>query len=245
MEVELPSLNKIQVAHNYFFENNFLVQHCIKDMDGVFTIAKYLIPKVKKMYRLQADPIFLPTPVAVGGHIEKAPTPTVCYIARLDRRKRPMLFLNLAEKFPQVTFLVAGQSRDKRWEKFLRQKYEKIPNIRFLGFIDQFSSEEHARIREKSWIFVNTATREAMPNSILEASASKCAILSHVDPDGFASRFGYHAKTDDFPEGLGFLLEDDRWRELGEKGYQYVKSTFEMDWAIRLHMDIYKKLIGN
>lgn len=245
MEFDLPSLNRLQVLLNYFFENNFLVRRSIRKMDGVFTIAEYLVPKVKKMYHLHADPIFLPTPVAVNDHIEKASTPTVSYLARLDRRKRPTLFLDLAEKFPHVRFLVVGQSRDKQWEAFLYKKYEKIPNIHFMGFIDQFRSDEHARIREKSWISVNTATREAMPNSIIEASASKCAILSHVDPDGFASRFGYHAKNDDFEEGLRFLLEKDRWRARGEKAYEYVKDTFEMEKAITMHMDIYKNLVND
>jgi glycosyltransferase involved in cell wall biosynthesis len=220
-----------------------MVQQCIKKLDGVFTIAKYLIPKVKKMYRLKTNPVFLPTPVEVNGNIEKAATPTVCYLARLDRRKRPTLFLDLAEKFPHVNFIVIGQSRDKKWEAFLYKKYENISNIRFMGFIDQFRSGEHARLRNQSWIMVNTATREALPNSFLESAAAKCAILSHVDPDGFASQFGYHAKNNNFEEGLRFLLEKDRWRERGEKGYQYVKTTFEMDTAIQKHIDIYEKLL--
>ena len=90
---------------------------------------------------------------------------------------------------------------------------------------------------------VNTATREALPNSFIESLASKCAILSHVDPDGFASRFGYHAKNDDFEQGLGFLLENDRWREKGEKGYEHMKETFEMDAAMDRHVKIYSQLL--
>jgi glycosyltransferase involved in cell wall biosynthesis len=196
------------------------------------------------MYQLTTNPIFLPTPVAINGNIEKAATPTVCYLARLDRRKRPTLFLDLAKKFPHVTFIVIGHSRDKKWEAFLYKKYAKIPNIKFTGFIDQFSSDEHTRLRNQSWIMVNTATREALPNSFLESAASKCAILSHVDPDGFASQFGYHAKNNDFAEGLRFLLENDRWHARGEKGFQYVKNTFEMNMALQKHVDIYKRLLA-
>jgi glycosyltransferase involved in cell wall biosynthesis len=244
MEFDLPSLNRLQVVHNYFFENNFKVQQCIKQMDRVFTIGKYLVPKVKKMYQLTTNPIFLPTPVAINGNIEKAATPTVCYLARLDRRKRPTLFLDLAKKFPHVNFIVIGQSRDKKWEAFLYKKYSKFPNIKFTGFIDQFSSDEHARLRNQSWVMVNTATREALPNSFLESAAAKCAILSHVDPDGFASQFGYHAKNNDFAEGLRFLLENDRWHARGEKGFQYVKNTFEMNMALQKHVDIYKRLLA-
>ncbi len=244
MEFELPSLNRWQVLHNYLFENNLFVRRCIRRMDRVYTIANYLIPKVKTMYHLRQDPEFLPTPVSLPDNIEKAKTPTVCYLARLDRRKRPELFLDLAEKFPQVKFIVMGKSRDKGWEAYLRKKYANIPNLEFAGFVDQFASEDHARMRKESWIMVNTATREALPNSFLESAAAKCAILSHVDPDGFASQFGYHAKNNDFEKGLRFLLEDQRWQKQGEKGHQYVKAVFENEIAMKKHMAIYEELFA-
>ena len=90
---------------------------------------------------------------------------------------------------------------------------------------------------------INTATREALPNSFLESAAQKCAIISHVDPDGFASNFGYHAREDDFATGLAFLLENDRWRQRGEAGHEYVKAVFATDIAMDRHMAIYQSLI--
>ena len=135
----------------------------------------------------------------------------------MDRRKRPELFLELAAQFPEVKFLAAGSSRDPRWGRELERRFSDQPNLEMLGFIDQFNSGRHAETMEKSWIQVNTATYESMPNSILEASAHGCALLSHVDPDGFATRFGYHAEKDDFAQGLRHLLEGDRWRDLGRR----------------------------
>ncbi len=241
MEYDLPSLSKLQVLSNYFYENNFLVRRSIKRMDAVYTIAKYLIPKVKSMYGLETDPQFLPTPVTIPDTIHKSDVPTVCYVARLDRRKRPTLFLDLAEKFPEIHFIVVGKSRDKKWDDHLREKYSNISNIEMTGFIDQFNSNLHSQILEKSWIMVNTATREALPNSFLEASAHKCALLSAVDPDGFASNFGYHAETDDFADGLEYLLTNNKWKEKGEVGYDYVKKTFKMDNAIDQHITVYEQ----
>lgn len=243
MEYELPSYSRFQVIYNYLYENNILVRRSIKKMNAVYSIAKYLIPKIKSMYGLESEPQFLPTPVKIPDKIQKADTPTVCYVARLDRRKRPELFLDLAEKFPHVKFIAMGKSRNKEYDEILRKKYSNIPNIEMTGFIDQFSTGEHSNILEKSWIMVNTATREALPNSFLEASAHKCAILSYVDPDGFASLFGYNAKNEDFAEGLKFLLENNRWKERGEKGYDYVRNTFEMEHAIDLHVDAYKNVL--
>jgi glycosyltransferase involved in cell wall biosynthesis len=244
MEFDLPSLNKIQVVHNYFYENNILVRKCIRDMNAVFTIGKYLIPKVKTMYNLEIDPVFLPTPVPIPERIRKSNTPTVCYVARMDRRKRPRLFLDLARKFPHVHFIAMGKSRDRKWEHALREEYSHLANLEMTGFVDQFHSDVHSNVLEKSWIMVNTATREALPNSFLEACAHQCAILSSVDPDGFSSIFGYHAVDDDFSRGLEFLLDSERWRERGNRGYEYVKQTFELDRAIDLHLDAYTRVLS-
>jgi glycosyltransferase involved in cell wall biosynthesis len=92
---------------------------------------------------------------------------------------------------------------------------------------------------------VNCATREALPNSFIEASAAKCAILSYVNPDNFASNFGFHAKNDNFEEGLNWLLENNRWQEKGEMGYRYIREKFQMDQVIQKHIDIYKDILKN
>jgi glycosyltransferase involved in cell wall biosynthesis len=244
MEYDLPSLNKFQVIHNYFYENNVLVRNCIKDMNAVFTSGKYLVPKVKSLYNLEIAPAFLPTPVHIPEKVNKSDTPTVCYVARMDRRKRPKLFLDLAKKFPGVHFIAIGKSRDKKWEGDLQAEYSHLANLEMTGFVDQFSSDLHSKILEKSWIMVNTATREALPNSFLEAAAHQCAILSSVDPDGFASLFGYHARNCDFVEGLAFLLENQRWKERGQRGYAHVRDTFELHRAIDLHIATYRRVLA-
>ena len=91
---------------------------------------------------------------------------------------------------------------------------------------------------------VNTATREALPNAFLEAAAHRCAILAGLDPDGFASNFGYYAADEDFARGLAWLLEEDRWRGQGERGFTFVRDTFEMRHAIDLHLDAYHGLLN-
>ena len=244
MELALPSLSRLQVAHNFLFEHNFLTNRCIRRMDAVFTIAKYLVPKVRRMYGLDHDPVFLPTPVALPARVVKAERPTVCYVARLDRRKRPRLFLDLARQFPDVRFIAMGKSRDKAWDAQLRRDYGCIPNLSLLGFVDQFGGEAHAAVLNESWIMVNTATREALPNAFLEAAAHRCAILSFVDPDGFASRFGYAARDDEFAKGLRFLLADDRWRERGQRGHAYVADLFDLERAMDRHEAIYRRLLN-
>ncbi|HEX2526052.1 MAG TPA: glycosyltransferase family 4 protein [Geminicoccus sp.] len=245
LEFARPSLSRLQVVGNYVFESSPPLRRAVRNADALYTIAHWLVPKVEDMYRPCPKPRFLPTPVPIPPEPVKAEQPTVCYVARLDRRKRPHLFFDLAPKFPHVRFKIMGKSRDKAYETWLRDTYGKLPNVEFLGMVDQFASDTHGKTLGESWIMVNTATREAMPNSFLEAASYGCAIMSYVDPDDFASKFGYHAAKDDFTEGLAWLLENNRWRERGALARQHVTEVFRVERAMDLHMEAYGALLSN
>lgn len=244
MEFNLPSLNRLQVLHNFWYENNWLIHRAVRRMDAIYTSGRCLIPKVRAMYHLAQDPEFLPTPVLVPKLAAKAASPTVCYVARLDRRKRPELFLNLVRAFPDVRFIAMGKSRDANYERYLRETYGALPNLELMGFVDQFSDLRHADVLSRSWIMVNTATREGLPNAFLEAASSQCAILSAVDPDGFASQFGYHVQDGDFAKGLASLLAQDRWRQCGKRAADTMRSTFDLNRAIDLHERAYEQALN-
>jgi len=243
MEYDLPTLGKHQVLANMIFEDLLFSRQAVRRADAVFCPAKCLIDKVTQKYQLTTPPRFLPTPVHVPEHVQKAQIPTVSYMARWDRRKRPELFLQLAKEFPDVQFICAGNSRDKKWDSYLRNKYSHLPNLEMPGFVDQFSSNAHSTILEKSWIMVNTSKRESLPNSFIEASSYGCAILSAVNPDGFASELGYHVLDDRFDEGLRKLLANNLWKEQGERGRRYIQEHFELNRAMDNHMTMYQQLM--
>ena len=243
-EFRLPTLSPIQVISNWLYEDNWLVRQAVQKANKRFAAAKLLIPKAQAKYHLKESPEFLPTPVKVPKSVQKAAVPTVCFISRWDRRKRPEIFFELARKFSQVRFLAAGKSHDTKWDNYLRSKYGDLPNVKMIGFIDQFDNDKLFKILAQTWIMINTAAREGLPNAFIEAAAHSCAILSAVNPDNFATRFGYHAKEDDFAEGLNTLLENNLWQHLGAKGYQYVREVFICDQAINQHLLAYKDLLG-
>ena len=125
----------------------------------------------------------------------------------------------LAERFPGVRFIAMGRANDESMDRALRRKYGRSTNVEMPGFI---SGERKNQVLEEAWILVNTSVSEGFPVSFLEAAAHSCAILSPHDPEGFASRFGYHVEDGDLDAGLRFLLASDRWRRKGEEGYAYV-----------------------
>ncbi len=245
IERDLPSMSVLQVLANRLYEDNWLVHRAVRRSNRCYVAAQMLAPKARMKYGLAYDPEFLPTPVLIPDNVVKDPVPTVCYVGRWDRRKRPELFFELARAFPRVRFLAAGKSRDPGFETALRDRYGNLANVEMLGFLDQFSGTEISRLLSRSWILVNTAAREGLPNAFIEAAAHGCAILSAVDPDSFASRFGHHAADDNFVRGLTSLLESNHWRQLGEAGREYVGRVFSLKSAIDRHIEIYSELLSH
>jgi glycosyltransferase involved in cell wall biosynthesis len=198
--------------------------------------------RVERKYRLRNPPRFLPTPIRIPSQVRKAPEPTVCFVGRLDRRKRPERFFQLAAAFPEVRFIVAGSAQDPRFAAELAGLAR--PNLDQRGFVNQFAGDELSRILGAAWVLVNTSAREGLPNSFIEACAHRCAILSPMDPDGFASRFGALVDGGDFAGGLRRLLGGDRWRAAGEAGHAYVAETNGFDRAVAAHIAEYRRLLA-
>jgi len=241
-----PSFNKIQVLANYLYEDNYFVKRSVRKANRVFCAAKFLNGKVSKKYSLKNAVEFLPTPIEVPKkEILKSGFPTVCYLARWDKRKKPELFFQLAESFPEIKFIAIGKGRNNNYDRYLRKKYSGLKNLKMTGFINQFETDELSKILETSWILVNTATREGLPNAFLEALAHKCAILSSLNPENVTERFGYFVKNDDFKEGLIKLLDNDNWRIKGEQGQKYVKENYELSSSIKQHIEIYQNILNN
>jgi len=241
-----PSFNKIQVLANYLYEDNYFVKRSVRKANRVFCAAKFLNGKVSKKYSLKNAVEFLPTPIEVPKkEIVKSGFPTVCYLARWDKRKKPELFFQLAESFPEIKFIAIGKGRNNNYDRYLRKKYSGLKNLMMTGFINQFETDELSKILETSWILVNTATREGLPNAFLEALAHKCAILSSLNPENVTERFGYFVKNDDFKEGLIKLLDNDNWRIKGEQGQEYVKENYELSSSIKQHIKIYQNILNN
>ncbi len=246
VEFLYPSANILQVLSNFIFENNFLVSHAVRKSAKVFYTAKFLEPKVKSKYHLEKGSEFLPTPIGIPEkEIIKSCDPLVCFISRMDRRKRPEIFFKMAKMFPEVKFIVVGKSRSRSFEISLRKKYSNLRNLEITGFINQFETDKISSILEKSWILVNPAIREGLPNSFLEALAYKCAILSSVNPENIAERFGYFVRDNNFAAGLKNLLKENNWKSKGEIGQKYVLENYELNKTIEQHIKIYKDTLNN
>jgi glycosyltransferase involved in cell wall biosynthesis len=239
-----PSKNYLQVLINYLYEDNFLVSRAVQRADFHAATANFLISKSQKKYGLRTAPVFLPSPIPFLEKIQKSDQPLVCFVGRLDRRKRPQIFFELARRFPDVKFIAVGAGQDGPLDFKLREQYGDIKNLEIVGFLDQFGGDELINLLGKSWILINTSVREGLPTSFIEASGHGCAILSEIDPDGFSTYFGYHVKNGNYVAGLQYLLADNHWRELGVLGRRYASDLFELQKSIHAHMQVYENILN-
>jgi len=204
----------------------------------LYAPAKYLVPKIKRLFKLNYAVGFLPNLVDIpASQMRKASEPTVCFLGRLDPQKRIHLFLELAEKFPNIKFLAMGMGRNPKADETLKRRYAGLRNLEIMGLV---TDEMKFEVLGKSWVLINTSIREAMPLSFLEALAHKTSILSCVDPDGLVSKFGVYVEDLDFVGGLKKLLANDLWNEKGREGYRYVERIHDASKIIYNYLDVYR-----
>jgi glycosyltransferase involved in cell wall biosynthesis len=232
------------IPFNWLTESSPLVTYSVRQADGVFCPAHFLCPKVKRMYRLAEQPKLLPNLIDVPERLpEKKAPPILTFIGRWDRRKRPELFLELAKGFPEYRFIAAGQgsaSAEVAYDAGLRRQYQGIKNLEMPGLINRFEQpEQMRRLLSETWILVNTAVREGLPLTFLEAGAYGCAILSAVDPDQFATQFGLQVTDGDFVTALPQLLQAAPL-EKGKLAHQYIKEIYESSKALAAHVEQYQ-----
>jgi glycosyltransferase involved in cell wall biosynthesis len=192
-------------------------------------------------------PALLPNLIDVPPALpKKGARPTLTFVARWDKRKRPWIFLELAKQFPDFRFVAVGQgsaSAEQGFDAELRGRFRDVPNLEMPGLINRFREPERMQqLLSDTWIFVSTAVREGLPLTFLEAAAHGCPIISRVDPDQFATKFGRQVHDDDYAAAVRSLLADAPL-EKGRAAYEYVRDTYETSKALQAHVDQYERYV--
>ncbi len=138
--------------------------------------------------KLNAAFLSKPIPLPVMSGPEYSEKPSFLFLARLDPIKRPWVYCEIAKRFPQADFYVAGLANKPEIMDSVLAPYKSISNIKFLGRV--LGVEKDALFR-KIWAVINTSVHEGLPVSIVEGySYGKTAIASE-NPDGITEKYGY------------------------------------------------------
>lgn len=250
---------------NYHFKNKFLVdmankKNFIKPMGNfiknsknikVFSVAKFISEKAKKMFNLPNAPDILFNPIDVLGlKREKYDEPTIVWVARWDPQKRPDMALLIAKQLPQFKFIMIGTANRNSAhyevvEEYLKKQFSDLKNLKILGFI---SEDKKREIIGRSWALLNTSIREGLPSVFEEALAEGTPLVSYVDPDQYVSKFGIKAKSytvEDFVEAIKNIIKGEKFRDTRLTSIPFIKENHEATAVMNRHLKIYNEILSN
>lgn len=175
----------------------------------------------------------------------------ILYIGRLEKRKGVKYLLkayqSLAERDNAVELIIAGDGNDRvKLEQFVKE--QKIPRVKFLGFVDQ---ETKLKLLSQARVFVSPALYgESFGIVLLEAMASGVPIVA-------GDNAGYRAvmqetgeislvnpkDADDFSRRLYMFLRNDALRKTWiEWADEYVRQ-FSYPKIVSQYERLYEQLI--
>lgn len=168
-------------------------------------------------------------PVPVCDGIPQAERRTILWMARMDRWKQPELFLDLAARMPDRSFVMVCPASETEPvdPDMLRTRMAGLPNLRWLPGLP---FDEAARLFGEAMLFVNTSQAEGFPNTFLQAMAAGTPIVSWaVDPERVLARHRIGACADQdwtaFEQAVRLFCADAELRERwGENGQRYVRA---------------------
>lgn len=185
-----------------------------------------------------------PTPVS---RIEGASRKTILWIARLDEWKQPELFIKLAGRMPDESFVMVGppSETDPVDLSSLQPGLSGLHNLRWLT---QVPFADTVTLFEEAKLFINTSRAEGFPNTFLQAAACGTPIVSWaVNPERILDRYqiGYCADRDwdRFEAYIRLLCGNTSLRErMGENGRRYVHAHHDPAAVAAEYADLFFSL---
>jgi glycosyltransferase involved in cell wall biosynthesis len=170
---------------------------------------------------------------------------TILWVGRSADFKQPQIFLDVARHLPDVRFvMICPKATDDRDYESLVADAAGIANLEFVGRVPFDEIDSYFR---RAKVLVNTSRAEGFANTFIQACKNSAAILSlNSNPDDFLVRYACgiacNGDTQKLIEGLQFLLDDDRYREIGENGGRYVRDNHDIVKIAARYKDIFLDL---
>ncbi len=134
----------------------------VSEAEFIFQRAKNLFGLADLPFNLLRKPMYFPS----LDRINFSDTPSFLFIGRLDPIKRPWIFFEIAKRFKNFKFYVAGESHFPALMDKIINKYNNLNNLIFLGKV---MGEKKAEILNHVWAVVNTSIHEGLPVTFIES----------------------------------------------------------------------------
>jgi len=160
-------------------------------------------------------------------------------------QKRPELFLNLAERLPEMEFIMVSKPMPDggEYHKQLSNQAKNISNLRFIGGVDPDDIHDYYR---RALLVVNTSSHEGFPNTFLEAWRFATPVVSlSFDLDGRlqAEEIGvYSGSLKQLVSDIRSLVADPTQRaSIGQNGRELVRTEFSLSSMTDRYEDVIQR----
>jgi glycosyltransferase involved in cell wall biosynthesis len=172
----------------------------------------------------------------------------VCFIARFEQQKQPLLFLEAMAGIPDVDLVMVGGGNLRSRITALARKLNLDITV-----LDRQPNEKLPRILNESSVYVLPTLYEGgSPKSLLEAMACQLPVVS-TDAFGVNEAFedqvhGIKLAPDDLPgfrQAVGWLLENPAAAaDMGARGRAHVKEVFSIEMGFEREKALSITLVG-
>jgi glycosyltransferase involved in cell wall biosynthesis len=158
---------------------------------------------------------------------EFLPRQFVLWVGRSDPLKRPHLFIEMAKRFPEVSFvLVSPATSYVEYSREIECRSEEVSNLTLL---DRQTEEELMKWYCQAMVLINTSVSEGFSNAMLEALYWQVPMLTRgVNPDGVLEKYelGFAREIEaEFDACFEQLIQNESMREnMGKRGRAYVEK---------------------
>ncbi|NOT96226.1 MAG: glycosyltransferase [Nitrospira sp.] len=186
-------------------------------------------------------------PFETAAGLDQGSREFVLWIARVDNWKQPELFVQLASRIPDQSFVmvaVASQVNPTQLENICKAA-QSVPNLKLLPAVPL---HETTKLFREAAVFVNTSRMEGFPNTYLQAAASGTPIVSwSVNPDNMLDQYemGFCAQEDwtRLEQSIRLLCRDHVLRaRMGENGLAYVRQRHNPAIIARTYLSLFADL---
>ena len=153
------------------------------------------------------------------------------WVGSFRRRKRPELFLELAQQIPEADFtIVGGGGDDSSYYRGIAEKATSIPNVNYPGFVQPEKIEKYYK---RAYAYINTSNLEGFPNTYLHSWRRGVPTFTiEIDPDEIIERNGIGGCTGTFDrlvETIRSIVSDTGRRNImSRRALDYISANHDI-----------------
>ncbi len=172
----------------------------------------------------------------------------ILWVARAQPMKRPELFVELAKKNPQWSFLMImptnNQQESIRLKDHIVEQISELSNIEYIPYVEASKIQSFFN---QALLFVNTSSAEGFPNTFIQSGLGHTPILSlGINPDHMFDNYslGQYCHND-LSVANQFIqaFDQEKMITMGQASYRYVEENHSISHVCHQYKAIVEAII--